>query len=173
MDALAVSIASGIFLSKVNSGHVFRLAFHFGLFQTLMPIIGWFAGKSFAVYISAWDHWVAFGLLAFIGGKMLLEGFKKNGETMPSDPSRGIFLVTLSFATSIDALAVGLSFAILEVSIWIPSIIIGFITGTLSATGVIFGNRIGNRWRRWATLSGGFILILIGMKILYSHLSGT
>jgi putative Mn2+ efflux pump MntP len=172
MDALAVSIASGIYISKVTGRHVFRLAFHFGLFQALMPIIGWFAGNSFAAYIVDWDHWVAFGLLTLIGGKMSYEGFKREDPELNNDPSRGILLVSLSIATSIDALAVGLSFAMLDVRIWVPSAIIGMITGGLSAVGVIFGSRIGNRWRRTATMCGGFVLILIGLKILISHLAG-
>ncbi|MBW1807418.1 MAG: manganese efflux pump [Deltaproteobacteria bacterium] len=171
MDAMVVSVASGIYISKITPRHVFRLAFHFGLFQAIMPIIGWLIGNSFAAYITGWDHWVAFGLLFLIGGKMGFEGIKGDEQELSTDPSRGILLITLAIATSIDALAVGLSLAMLEVSIWLPSIIIGLITGGLSTLGVLFGNRIGNRWRRCATLFGGCVLILIGLKILVSHLS--
>lgn len=171
MDALAVSIASGITIARVTPRHVFRLAFHFGLFQALMPIIGWFAGTSFAAQIAQWDHWVAFGLLSLIGGKMGLEGLKSQEQELSGDPSRGLMMVSLSIATSIDALAVGLSFAMLQVSIWIPAAVIGLITGALSTFGVLFGNRIGNRWRRGATLCGSVVLIGIGLKILISHLA--
>lgn len=166
MDAFAVSIASGIFIARLTPRHVFRLAFHFGLFQALMPIIGWFAGSSFADYISAWDHWAAFGLLSAIGGKMIVDGIKGEDPELSKDPSRGLMLVTLSIATSIDALAVGLSFAMLEVAIWTPALIIGIITGLMSMIGVLFGNRIGARWSRGAALCGGVILVAIGLKIL-------
>lgn len=170
MDALAVSIASGIYISKITPRHVFRLAFHFGLFQALMPIIGWLVGSSFAAYIVDWDHWVAFTLLTLIGGKMGYEAIKGDEQTMSTDPSRGMLMITLSIATSIDALAVGLSFAMLKVSIWLPALIIGLITGLLSTIGVIFGNRIGNRWRRTAMICGSLVLFMIGLKILISHL---
>jgi manganese efflux pump family protein len=170
MDATAVSIASGIYISKVTPRHVFRLAFHFGLFQAIMPIIGWLVGSSFAQYIMAWDHWVAFVLLLVIGGKMGLEGLKGEEQKLSSDPSRGMFMVTLAIATSIDALAVGLSFSLLGVSIILPSIIIGVITGILSTFGVLLGSRIGNCWRCYASICGGIVLIAIGFKILISHL---
>lgn len=171
MDALAVSIAAGIFIRQVTGRHVFRLAFHFGLFQALMPIIGWSAGKTFAAAVAAWDHWVAFGILTVIGLKMAGEGVKDEDQHLTKDPSRGVTLLSLSIATSIDALAVGFSFSLLDVSIWLPSAIIGLITGTLSALGVLFGMRIGNRWRRGAALCGGIVLILIGLNLLISHLT--
>ena len=170
MDAMVVSIAAGIFISRITPRHVFRLAFHFGLFQAIMPIIGWLIGSSFATQIAEWDHWIAFGLLSFIGGKMAIEGIRNDVRALSSDPSRGVLLITLALATSIDALAVGLSFAMLEVSVWLPSAIIGIITGGLSTLGVLFGGRIGNRCRRGATLCGAGVLLLIGLKILISHL---
>lgn len=172
MDALAVSIASGIFIQNMTPRHVFRLAFHFGLFQAVMPLLGWLAGTSFAAYIVEWDHWVAFLLLSIIGGKMAYDGLKGGNPALTRDPSRGMLMVSLSVATSIDALAVGLSFAMLNMNILIPCIIIGVITGALSTFGVLFGNRIGNKWRRSAALAGGAVLILIGTKILLSHTLG-
>ena len=174
MDAFAVSIASGLNLASVTPRHVFRLAFHFGLFQFLMPVIGWRVGREVTGPISAFDDWIAFGLLAFVGGKMLWEA--RDGEERPAkaDPSRGLMLVTLSLATSLDALAVGLSLAFLRVSIWIPSLTIGAVTATLSAIGVGFGSRCGKRWGRWAEILGGCVLILIGLRILVAGImSGT
>jgi putative Mn2+ efflux pump MntP len=170
MDAFAVSVASGIFIKDMTRRHIFRLAFHFGLFQALMPVLGWFAGSSFASHIHRWDHWVVFALLSFIGIKMAVEGIRETETPLKRDPSRGLLLISLSIATSIDALAVGLSFAMLNVDIWVPSLIIGLITGVLSTLGVLFGNRIGNRWQKTASICGGVILVAIGLKVLLSHL---
>jgi putative Mn2+ efflux pump MntP len=171
MDAFAVSIAAGLVISPLTGRHVFRASFHFGLFQFLMPVLGWAAGLSVASLISSWDHWVAFALLAFIGGKMLLEARRDDEERSAKDPTRGWSLVTLSVATSIDALAVGLSIAFLEVSIWQPAIIIGVVCAAMSALGITFGNRIGRRWGRWAGALGGLVLVGIGVRILVSHLT--
>ncbi|MEN6557224.1 MAG: manganese efflux pump MntP family protein [Thermoguttaceae bacterium] len=166
MDAFAVSVAAGIALDAVTPRHVFRVGFHFGLFQFLMPILGWLAGSHLAAYISRYDHWVAFALLIYVGGKMLFEamGEKKNGGGV--DPTRGWSLLTLSVATSLDALAVGVSMAMLRVSVWLPSVVIGTVTATLSAVGVTFGGRIGTRWGRWAEVAGGLVLVAIGVKVL-------
>lgn len=169
MDALAVSIAIGLGLPRVTRRHVFRLGWHFGLFQFLMPILGWAAGKTFAAAISAWDHWIAMGLLGFVGGKMLYEAFAKDEDRPAGDPTRGWSLVTLSVATSIDALAVGLSMALLGVSIWVPCVVIGLVAGVLSAVGVLFGARLGSRLSHWAEVGGGVVLILIGLRIFLSH----
>ena len=169
MDAFAVSIATGLGLEKVTPRHTFRLAFHFGLFQFLMPIIGWFAGSYLAGNIERYDHWIAFSLLCFVGGKMLWESGQVKENRTTADPTRGVMLMTLSLATSIDALAVGLSMAFLGVSVWMPSIVIGVITAILSTVGILFGGRIGNRWSHWAEMAGGVVLILIGLKILLSH----
>jgi putative Mn2+ efflux pump MntP len=169
MDAFAVSIATGLSLEKVTPRHTFRMAFHFGLFQFLMPVIGWLAGSQLAGYIERYDHWIAFGLLCFVGGKMLWESRQLDEDRSTADPTRGVMLVTLSIATSIDALAVGLSMAFLRVSVWMPSIVIGIITAALSTFGIIWGGRIGSRWSHWAETAGGIVLILIGLKILLSH----
>lgn len=171
MDAFAVSIATGLSLGKVTKRQVFRLAFHFGLFQFLMPILGWLAGATLAAQISEFDHWVAFGLLAFVGAKMLWEA-RGGDSAISGDPTRGLRLVTLSVATSIDALAVGMSMALVGVSVWFPSVVIGIITASLTAVGIVFGSRIGPRWGQWAEAVGGIVLILIGVKILLEHLFG-
>lgn len=170
MDAFAVSIATGLSLEKVTPRHTFRIAFHFGLFQFLMPVLGWLAGSQLAGHIERYDHWIAFGLLSFVGGKMLWESRQVEAERASSDPTRGVMLVTLSLATSIDALAVGLTMAFLGVSVWMPSIVIGVVAAVLSTVGILFGARIGNRWSHWAEVGGGVVLILIGVKILLSHL---
>jgi manganese efflux pump family protein len=179
MDAFAVSIATGLALEKVTHRHVFRIAFHFGLFQFLMPIIGFFAGSYLADVIGSCDHWIAFGLLLFVGGKMLWESRELKDERTASDPTRGAMLVTLSIATSIDALAVGGSMALLTkpaadlgAALWMPCVIIGLVTGFLSTVGILFSSRIGSRWSRWAEIAGGVVLILIGLNILRSHLMG-
>lgn len=169
MDAFAVSIATGLGLAKVTPRHTFRISFHFGLFQFLMPVIGWLAGRELSRYINQYDHWIALGLLTFIGGKMLWEARKGKDDDTSGDPTRGFMLLTLSLATSIDALAVGVSMALLGVSIWLPSVVIGLITGFLSAVGISFGCRLGSRWQHWAEIAGGCVLILIGVKIFISH----
>ena len=172
MDAFAVAIAAGLTIERVTGRHVFRIAFHFGLFQFMMPVIGWFCGRSVASYVQAYDHWVAFGLLGVIGGKMLWDGVFGASERFRKDPSRGWSLVMLSLATSIDALAVGVSMAFLRVPILLPSIIIGLVAGLMSLVGICLGSRLGNRTRRWAECFGGLILIGIGIRILSVHLAG-
>ncbi len=172
MDALAVSVGAGLVLRKLTPRHVFRLAFHFGLFQFLMPVVGWMAGRTVEVYIRDVDHWVAFGLLAFVGGKMLWEAFRKEPGAETGDPTRGWMLVILSIATSLDALAVGLSMAFLQVSVWIPSAVIGAVACAFTAAGILCGSRIGNRLGRWPQIVGGLVLLGIGTRILVSHLSG-
>jgi len=169
MDAFAVSIAAGLSVPKLTPRHVFRIGFHFGLFQALMPILGWLAGATVAPYFSAWDHWVALALLAFIGGRMLWPSKDREDEAA-CDPTRGLRLVTLSVATSIDALAVGLSLAMLGVSVWVPAAIIGIVTAATSTAGITFGSRLGARWGRRAEIVGGLVLVGIGVRIVVSHL---
>jgi putative Mn2+ efflux pump MntP len=170
MDALAVAMATGLVLKHLTFRHVFRLAFHFGLFQFLMPVLGWLAGRTVEAHIREVDHWIAFGLLAFVGGKMLWEARRKEAEARTGDPTRGWMLVLLSLATSIDALAVGLSMAFLQVSIWLPSVVIGLVACAFTATGILFGSRIGGRLGRWPEVVGGLVLLGIGVKILVEHL---
>lgn len=171
MDAFAVSLGSG---AKIGPGSrpAFRMAFHFGLFQALMPVGGWLFGNSIEPLVKNYDHWVAFGLLAFVGIRMLRSGFNDGEQEVREDPSRGWMMVGLSIAVSIDALAVGLSLAFLQVSIWTPALIIGLVTAILSwiglRTGLIFGNRFGKP----VEIFGGLILIGIGIRILLDHMSG-
>ena len=170
MDAFAVSIAAGLTVRPFSGRHVFRLAFHFGLFQALMPILGWLAGQTINQWIADFDHWVAFVLLGFVGGKMLIESFRPEDEKPTGDPTRGWMLVTLSLATSIDALAVGLSLAMLNVSVWMPSVIIGLVAAAMTALGMTTANRLGARLGRWAERLGGVVLLGIGARILATHL---
>ena len=173
MDAMAVSIVAGLTLPRVTHRHVFRLAFHFGLFQFLMPIIGWLAGRTIAAYISGYDHWIVFGMLGLIGGKMVWEALKHDEADSREDPTRGWLLIMLSVATSLDALAVGLTLAFLRVSIWGPSIVIGLVAGVLTMLGIRFGSQLGARFGRWAEAVGGLVLIGIGLRVLALHLLGS
>ena len=172
VDAFAVALAAGAALKHINLRHTFRLAWHFGFFQAGMTIIGWSAGLSFRVFIEQFDHWVAFALLLFVGGRMVVGAVRPEKEKgTPADPSRGLILVILSFATSIDALAVGLSFSMLNISIWTPAVVIGMIAGILTISGLYLGSYIGSRSGLGAKVEivGGLVLIGIGIKILFEH----
>ena len=170
MDAFAVSISAASTGMINDKRAVFRLSFHFGLFQFLMPVIGWFIGLNILVYISLFDHWIAFGLLSFVGIKMMQESRKNNEEIKKSNPSKGINLVMLSVATSIDAFAVGLSIGILDVEIWYPSFLIGIITAALSLIGIQLGQKLGRTFGKNMELVGGIVLIFIGLRILFTHI---
>ena len=171
MDAFAVSLAAGAVLAPVTFRHCFRLGFHFGLFQALMPVLGWTLGMQVRSWIVAWDHWIAFGLLSWLGWRMIREGGDREEERRDAaDPSRGMRLVLLSIATSIDALAVGLSLAMIHVAIWIPALVIGLVACLFSVTGVLIGHRAGALWGGRVEKIGGLILIGIGLRILLSHL---
>lgn len=173
MDAFAVAICKGLNMKKINKVHCFVIALFFGGFQALMPFIGWLLGKQFEVYITSVDHWIAFVLLALIGGNMVRESMEKDeeekGEECPQKLNvKELFL--LAIATSIDALAVGITFAFLQVRI-VPAItIIGITTFVISIIGVFVGNIFGSKYKNKAELAGGIILILIGLKILLEHL---
>ena len=171
MDAFAVSLGSGV---KIGPGPrpVFRIAFHFGLFQAILPILGWLFGNTIEPYVRGFDHWVAFGLLAFVGLRMIRSGLSKGEEENPKDPSRGWTMVMLSVAVSIDALAVGLSLGVLGVNIWTPALIIGLVTGALSLLGLRVGNEVGRRYGKPVEVLGGLVLIGIGVRIVMSHLVG-
>jgi manganese efflux pump family protein len=172
MDAFAVALGTSVVLAPVSRRQVFRLGFHFGLFQALMPILGWAAGLTIAEAIHHWDHWVAFGLLALVGGRAIYAGLVGSDADSPrADPTRGLSLVVLSLATSIDALAVGLTFAMLRVAIWYPAVIIGLITGVLTTLGMLIGSRLGARFGRGMELLGGIVLVAIGVRILVGHLA--
>jgi putative Mn2+ efflux pump MntP len=171
MDAFAVSIAVGLTLKEVTWRQTFRLAYHFGLFQALMPIVGWLAGRSISQWIGPVDHWIAFALLSAIGGKMIYEALKDEDEDVErKDPTKGASLVVLSVATSIDALAVGLSLAFLGVEIWYPALVIGVVACAFTAVGLHLGKRFGALLGRRVEIVGGVILIAIGVRILVEHL---
>jgi manganese efflux pump family protein len=172
MDAFAVAVAVGLTVDAVTPRHVFRLGFHFGFFQFMMPIVGWLAGEQLASMIDGYDRWLAFALLGGVGAKMLWEARGERRAQSNNDPTRGLSLITLSTATSIDALTVGMSMAFLGVSVWIPSVVIGVVTAALTAIGVTFGGRIGSGWQRWAEVAGGVLLILIGLNFLVGYLRG-
>ena len=172
MDAFAVSVAAGVTLRRVSGRQTFRLSWHFGLFQAMMPIIGWGAGLTVQELISSFDHWVAFGLLVLIGGRMVVGAICDDKEHVKgAEPTKGWSLVMLSVATSIDALAVGLSLAMLRISVWIPALVIGLVAGVFTAGGLHLGGYIGRRWRvaRYAALTGGIVLLAIGGRILHEH----
>jgi manganese efflux pump family protein len=170
MDAFAVSLGAGATPYARTARARFRLSFHFGLFQSLMPIAGWLLGTSVARYIESVDHWIAFGLLGLVGGRMLLAAFNGDDPSYNRDPSRGTTLVMLAVATSIDALAVGLTLAMLEVGIWYASAIIGVVTGLLSLLAIQLGRRLGERFGKRMEAAGGVILFAIGARILLQHL---
>jgi putative Mn2+ efflux pump MntP len=172
MDAFAVSLGLGLSLKPATGGQTFRLAFHFGLFQSLMPVVGWAAGETLIRHIEKYDHWVAFALLLGVGGKMIYESFRpeKDSGYGRSDPTRGMSLLVLSVATSLDALAVGLSLAALRVDIVFPAVVIGIVAFAMTVVGMKIGPALGKVVGRRAELFGGLILILIGIKILADHL---
>ena len=172
MDAFAVALGTGTALKRLTGRHLFRLGFHFGLFQALMPVIGWLAGLTIMQWVSAWDHWIAFALLALIGGRMIHEACSDEEKTDERDPTRGASLVLLSIATSIDALAVGFSLSLIGVSIWFPALVIGLVAGVLTVVGMLLGGRIGDRWGPRVEILGGLVLISIGIKILIEHMVG-
>lgn len=170
MDAFAVSVASGIAIKELRLHHALRIALFFGAFQAVMPVIGWVAGQSVATIIGPWDHWVVFGVLVFIGGKMIFESFKIEAAERPTDPLNVYVLLVLSVATSLDALAVGFSFAFLVTDIVLPVVIIGGVTFVLSLVGTAVGDRAGHFFEKKIEIVGGLILIAIGVKILLEHL---
>lgn len=173
MDAFAVSVVAGVSLKRVSRRQTLRLAWHFGLFQGLMPLIGWWAGLLARGAIEAWDHWVAFGLLAFIGTRMLIGGLRADEEKLRDrlDPTRGWPLVVLSLATSIDALAVGLSLAMLRVSAWGPALVIGLVAAAFTGLGLHLGACFGRRLRitGYSEVLGGLLLLLVGLRVLRDH----
>lgn len=171
MDAFAVAICKGLGMERINKRDTLLLALFFGGFQALMPLTGYLLGSRFASYIERWDHWIAFVLLAFIGGNMIRESREQEEEETKHCVSiRYRELFTLAVATSIDALAVGVSFAFLGVHIAPAVTLIGCTTFVLTLVGVWVGNLFGSRYKSRAELTGGIILILIGVKILLEHL---
>ena len=174
MDAFAVSICKGLGMRKVNKKQAVVIGLFFGGFQALMPLIGWVLGIQFEGYITSVDHWIAFVLLGFIGGKMIVEALKSEDEAVeikqmdaPLDLKE---MFILAIATSIDALAVGITFAFLQYPIVEAITIIGVVTFFISVGGVYVGNFFGNKYKKKAELAGGIILVVLGLRILLSHL---
>ena len=168
MDAFAVAIGTSLSLKIVSKRQVFRLAFHFALFQALMPILGWSVGRTLAAPLVKWGNAIAFVLLALIALRAMWEGFHSTDEVSAPrrDPTRGASLIGLSIATSIDALAVGLSFAVLEVNIWTPILIIGLVAGGMTHLGLILGSRLGRLFGSRMEILGGVILLAVAVRIL-------
>ncbi len=171
MDAFAASLCQGLKMPRFQWRHALVIGLFFGAFQAGMPLLGWLLGCQFERYITSVDHWIVFALLCFVGGKMVIDALKGGGGDCACDGSLNLReLVLLAFATSIDALAVGISFAFLSVRI-VPAVLtIGAVTFGLSVLGVAIGHQFGARYQKYATLVGGCILILIGLKILLEHL---
>jgi len=170
MDAFSVAMALGATRSKLNSYAVLRLSVSFGVFQFVMPILGWLLGKTVVSYISDYDHWIAFALLVIVGLRMIKEYFDKDKKERTKDPTKGWSLLMLSIATSIDALAVGVSFAFFDVNIYYASAIIGIVCFIITALGMIFGKKLSVLLGKKAVLLGGIVLIAIGIKIVIEHM---
>jgi putative Mn2+ efflux pump MntP len=171
MDCFAVSLCVGTSPINLSRRLIFRLTFHFGLFQGGMTFLGWLAGRSIVDLIASYDHWIAFVLLGWVGGRMILNGMKNDDEAgYCEDPSRGKSLIMLSIATSIDALGVGLSLAFLKVNIWQSSFAIGITSTMLSLVGLLIGHKLSQRFGNRMEIVGGVILNFIGLRILFTHL---
>ena len=171
MDAFSVCIAAGVNIKEISGRHYFRLSFHFGLFQFLMPIIGYHFGLLIEKIISKYGHWVVLAVLSFIGIKMIYQSFSDDKENNDkNDPSKGMTLILLSVATSIDAAAIGLSMATIKLPIVLPAIIIGLTCIIFSILGIVIGKKIGMVIGKWAERLGGLILIAIGVKVLLEHI---
>ncbi|MDY3052680.1 MAG: manganese efflux pump MntP family protein [Ndongobacter sp.] len=168
MDAFSVSLCKGLSVSELKARHAWIVGAYFGGFQSLMPAIGYFFGRYFQSHIERWDHWVVFFLLAVIGANMLWEALKK--EECPVGDFSPRSMLPLAVATSVDALAIGITFAVLSVNVWLSVLLIGVCTFTISAAGVVLGHRVGQRYQQPAQIAGGVILILIGVKIVLEHL---
>ena len=169
MDSFSVSITNGLAARAFKFWDALKIGLFFGGFQAIMLVVGWFAGIHVLDLIAGFDHWIAFGLLAFIGGRMIYESVKVESKQLLSSPGLGV-LLALSVATSIDALAVGLGFSFLRISIIIPAIVIGVVAFLLSFLGVYLGGRLGRFLRNKVGVLGGLILIMIGIRILVEHL---
>lgn len=170
MDCFSVSLGVGGAQIRKNTRSMLRLSFHFGLFQGLMALLGWILGSTVVRHISRFDHWIAFGLLVWVGIRMVINGMKPDSGQSGSDPTRGRFMVRLSVATSIDALAVGLTLGLLEVNILYAALIIGLVSFAMSIGGVVLGHGLSEKFGSRMEIIGGSILIFIGLRILISHL---
>jgi len=172
-DCFAVALSGAVASRRVLMSQILRMSLSFGIFQTAMQVAGWLAGNTVVDFIAGFDHWIAFGLLAFIGGRMVWESFHEENEMKAGvDITRGFPLIALSVATSIDSFAVGLSYAFISISIALPSILAGVIAFTITATGFLLGKKLGGFFGRRAETFGGIILVVIGIRILAEHLGG-
>lgn len=169
MDAFAVSICKGLATQDIRPRHAGMTAMWFGGFQALMPLVGYFLGVSFADFVSSVDHWIAFILLGIIGGNMIIESFHKDDSHNVDHDFSFRTMLAMAIATSVDALAIGVSFAFLKVDIWQAVLLIGVTTALFSGAGIYIGNIFGNRYKSKAEFAGGFILIAMGLKILLDH----
>jgi putative Mn2+ efflux pump MntP len=170
MDAFSVATVTGFGLSRIKMSDATRMSVSFGVAHTVMPVLGWYLGSTVSRLISGFDHWVAFLLLAFVGGKMVLEGVKGDGEVDPQKILGTMSLLLFTVAVSIDALAVGLSFSLERIPIFIPSLFIGAGTLIFTFIGLMIGNRTGQAFGRKAQIFGGLVLILIGARIVFTHI---
>ena len=171
MDCFSVAIGVGASFRVVSLGAVFRLSSCFGLFQFLMPVAGWFAGVSVANIIAGYGHWIAFGLLSLVGGKMIMESYYGKAKVNATDPTKGLSVIILSMATSIDALAVGFSFALLKMPVLYPSTVIGIVAFVMTVCGMLFGGKLGQIFGKRVEIFGGLLLIGIGVKILMENMA--
>jgi manganese efflux pump family protein len=171
MDAFAVSVTSGVTIKRLDFKNSLKIALSFGIFQSIMPVVGWLAGVSLQKFIEDYDHWVALALLSFVGIKMIYESFTMREEEKYVESMSSQMLLMLSIATSIDALVVGMTFAFLDVAIVLPVIIIGLVTFLLSLAGIFLGKKFGNLFQSKIEIAGGLILIIIGIKIVLDHIS--
>ncbi|HEX9017536.1 MAG TPA: manganese efflux pump MntP family protein [Anaerolineaceae bacterium] len=169
MDAFAVSLGIGTTGQARDRRSKFRLAFHFGFFQSMMTVLGWLAGSTIAGYINQFDHWIALALLGYVGVNMIRSGFDKDGETYASNPSKGRTLMMLCVATSLDAMAVGLSMAMLRSPVLYPSLVIGVVTSALSVVGLLAGCRLGETFGKRMEVLGGLVLLFIGIRVVLTH----
>jgi putative Mn2+ efflux pump MntP len=169
-DAFSVAMATGLTLGTVTHRQTFRLSFHFGLFQFLMPVIGWYAGKAVEGYIGVYDQWLAFLLVGYVGVKMIYDSLGEEDDAPRRDPTRGVSLFVLSLATSIDAFAVGLGLGLIGTPVLQPSIVIGLVAAGMTFIGLRLGNHVGSLLGRRVETVGGLVLIGIGIKVLVDGL---
>lgn len=169
-DTFAVSVSTGLILKKIKFQQALKVAFVLAFLQSLMPLMGWFAGKQISQYIGNFDHWIAFVLLSILGLKMIIESYKSEENDKNFNPLKFIVLLGIGIATSIDALVVGISFAFLQTNIWNAILIIGVVTFLVAMLGMLFGKKIGSKFGKRIEIMGGLILISIGLKILLDHI---
>jgi putative Mn2+ efflux pump MntP len=169
-DTFAVSVSSGLTIRHIRFLQAVKIAFTLAVFQSLMPLIGWFLGNQVSGYIANYDHWVAFGLLSVLGLKMAYESLKKDKENSNFNPLNLLVLLGMAVATSIDALVIGVSFALVEINIYWSILVIGVVTFLVSMVGMLFGKKVGGKLGKQMEIIGGLILIGIGIKILMEHL---